>query len=225
MTEPRPQRRAWVARPRIGRRRVADVLVALTLTVVWAALMRSFGDGNVYERMGPYALFVLAVVLGLDAATWKQRLHAKTSGKALAVGLVVGVTTTVLTYPVYDGALALFPSLDVHVQDLYQDAHRAPFLERMAWVVVLIAAEEVLFRDWMLRLFDVPARWIGPAACVVIYAAAQAGAGSWIVVAMALTMGAIWMTLRCMTQSLAAPWLAHMLWTPIVLLIRPVAAG
>ena len=63
----------------------------------------------------------------------------------------------------------------------------------------------------------------GLAVSVLSYAAAQACSGSLIVGLLALCCGTLWTFERERTGSLIAPLLSHMIWTPVVILLRPVA--
>jgi membrane protease YdiL (CAAX protease family) len=59
---------------------------------------------------------------------------------------------------------------------------------------------------------------------VASYAAAQLGSGSWIVMLLAIVCGTIWTLQRHFTRSLLAPLLAHLIWTPVVILLHPVTS-
>jgi membrane protease YdiL (CAAX protease family) len=57
---------------------------------------------------------------------------------------------------------------------------------------------------------------------VGIYVLAQAGTGSVVVALMALVCGTVWTVQRHYTNSLLSPLIAHLIWTPTVILLRPV---
>jgi membrane protease YdiL (CAAX protease family) len=57
---------------------------------------------------------------------------------------------------------------------------------------------------------------------VASYAAAQIGTGSWILVLLALVCGTVWTLQRRWSRSLLSPLLAHLIWTPVVILLHPV---
>jgi membrane protease YdiL (CAAX protease family) len=59
---------------------------------------------------------------------------------------------------------------------------------------------------------------------VATYAAAQFGTGSWIVMLLALVCGTLWTLQRQLTRSLLSPLLAHLIWTPTVILFYPVTS-
>jgi membrane protease YdiL (CAAX protease family) len=57
---------------------------------------------------------------------------------------------------------------------------------------------------------------------LVTYALAQAGTGSWIVVALAFACGTFWTLQRYYTGSLLSPLISHLIWSQTVLLLYPV---
>jgi membrane protease YdiL (CAAX protease family) len=59
---------------------------------------------------------------------------------------------------------------------------------------------------------------------IASYAAAQFGTGSWIVMSFALVCGTLWTLQRHLTGSLLSPLIAHVIWTPIVILLHPVTS-
>ena len=93
----------------------------------------------------------------------------------------------------------------------------------LPWVLAIIVAEELLWRGALLETF---ARRVSPPAAMALsvatYCVAQAGTGSWIVTLLALVCGTLWTLQRRLTRSLLSPLIAHLIWTPTVILLLPV---
>jgi membrane protease YdiL (CAAX protease family) len=202
-----------------GARRISFVLVGLVS--VWFLLMRQFGGSDIYSVLGPYALAVVAVL-------WLLRPHKVAYWltpelKPIVIGVVIGVAMTLATYPVFHLAARWIPGLDSYVGALYRSAATAPLHVELGWVAVIIVAEELLWRGCVLEALErkLPAT---PAllACVAVYTLAQLGSGSWVVGAMAAVCGLIWTLERKWTDSLLAPLISHLIWTPTVILLHPV---
>lgn len=92
----------------------------------------------------------------------------------------------------------------------------------LATVALVVIAEEAIWRGALLGALRADH---GPVAAVVlsaaIYAAAQAGAGSVVLVMAAFGLGIAWGALALATGGLFAPLVAHLVWTPIVLVLVP----
>jgi uncharacterized protein len=202
-------------------RSFGELTLLAAVIVLWFSLMRRFGQGDVYAVMGPYACFVAAVCVALrprQVWAWLQA-HAR----AIAIGLGVGALMTLLTYPIFRGAVSVLPWLDGQVQGLYHGARSTTLSKALAWVAALALAEELLFRGVLpdvLRKFT--SQRAAYAITTVIYALAQLGAGSVIVMLMALVCGTIWSVQRVYTRSLLSPLIAHLIWSPTVILLVPV---
>jgi membrane protease YdiL (CAAX protease family) len=202
-----------------GARRISFVL--FVLISVWGLLMRQFGGADMYSVMGPYALAVVIVLWLLRPRALKRWLVP--TRYAILHGLLGGTIITVGTYFVYDLAAALIPGLDSLVEGLYGAANTQALPVALAWVSLIILAEEVLWRGVLLESLDrrLP-RAVASIVSVSIYTVAQLGSGSWVVAAMALVCGSIWTWQRRASDSLVAPLLSHLIWTPTVILIHPV---
>jgi membrane protease YdiL (CAAX protease family) len=204
------------------RARRPPVLVLLgVLVLAWFLLIQRFGAGNVYAVMGPYACAVSLLLIGLRprlVAGWLAP-HAR----PIAIGLALGVAMTLLTYPAFQLVAAAFPGFDSHVQSLYGGARTTTLPKALAWVVCVVFAEELLFRG---VLPDALSRHVSERAALaislVVYTLAQAGTGSLIVMLIAVVCGGIWSVERKLTNSLLAPLISHLIWTPTVILLYPV---
>lgn len=200
------------------------LLLMLGLIVGWGLLMQRFGNAdNIYAVMGPFALSVLLAVGAL--ASSKLVIWLRASRRALLTGLGVGVAMTLATYPTYALLRSFVPELEGQVAALYTAAHRTTLAEALPWVLAIIVAEEVLWRGALLHVLE---RRVPPALAMAIsvatYAAAQFGTGSWIVMLLALVCGTLWTLQRHFTRSLLSPLLAHLIWTPTVILFYPVTS-
>jgi membrane protease YdiL (CAAX protease family) len=200
------------------------LLLMLGLIVGWGLLMQRFGNaGNIYAVMGPFALSVLLAVVAL--ASSKLVIWLRASRRAALSGLAVGLAMTLATYPTYALLRSFVPELEGQVAALYTAAHRTTLAEALPWVLAIIVAEEVLWRGALLYVLE---RRVPPALAMAIsvatYAAAQFGTGSWIVMLLALVCGTLWTLQRHFTRSLLSPLLAHLIWTPTVILFYPVTS-
>lgn len=212
------QHEAGPTHPR-GARRFSFVLAGFV--IVWFLLMRQFGGADMYSVLGPYAVAVVAVLWLLRPRTLSRWLTP--SFQPVAVGVAVGVLMTVATYPVYRLASHYLPGLDSYVNALYRSAATAPLAVELAWVCVIILAEELLWRGFVLEQLErrLP-HAIAVIACVLVYVLAQLGSSSWVVGAMAAVCGLVWTLERKWTDSLLAPLISHLIWTPTVILLHPV---
>jgi membrane protease YdiL (CAAX protease family) len=203
--------------------RVRWLLVgSLAAIGIWCALMGRFGAG-IYALMGPFAVGVALLVAAALPAQLREWLRPTRRG--VAVGLIVGVGMTLATYPLYALACAVYPGLRVDVAVLYGAAREASLAEALPWVLAIIVAEELLWRGALLELL---AGRVSPvyamALSVLSYCVAQAGTGSLIVTLLALVCGTLWTLQRHLTRSLLSPLIAHLIWTPTVILFVPVNA-
>lgn len=196
-------------------------LMLLGMSVVWATLLGQFGEGDIYWIMGPYAAAMSAVLLSLRSKTLLRRLRP--TARNVGVGLAVGVAMTLATYPAFNLAKSLFPQLAANVAQLYRQSHDEALLTALAWVVVLAAAEELLWRGAWVEALTARFGALGAGTLsVLVYAGAQLGSRSFIVCLLALCCGAIWTVERYYTRSLVAPLISHLIWTPTTILLVPV---
>lgn len=199
----------------------ADIAPVLLVSLAWALILRKFQHGNVYELLGPFSLVVLALVFGRRPRAVLTLLRPRWLGAA--VGLTTGVAMSAATYPCYWLARTWFPFLEGEVGALYRGAQLGFSPADVAWLWVVVFTEEVLWRGRCYRAFGkhFSPGWAGTMS-VLVYAAAQLGAGSWIVSLLALTCGAVWMVLRARTGGLLAPLVSHLVFTTTVIIVYPV---
>lgn len=193
-----------------------------SLILGWFWLIQRFGEADVYAIMGPYACVVCAVSWSLYSQAISHWL--KPSWRAVWVGLAIGIGMTALTYGVFQVAVRIAPSLRGDVQALYVGARSTTLAKALAWVVALASAEELLFRGaWPATLRNYMSAPAAFTVSLVTYSLAQLGTGSWIVMSIAIGCGTLWTLQRRYTGSLLSPLIAHLIWTPTVILLYPVA--
>ena len=218
---PPDSKRFAAPRAQAPRSRLA-LVAAVAPLALWFPLMRRFGAG-IYALMGPFALGVILLV----SVVFRERLREwlRPSWLAVGVGLLVGASMTIATYPLYAVACSLYPGLRVDVAVLYGAASATSLSEAVPWVLTIIVAEELLWRGALLDVFDarVSPR-VSFALALATYCLAQAGTGSWIVTLLALVCGTLWTLQRRLTRSVLSPLIAHLIWTPTVILLLPVNA-
>lgn len=201
----------------------ASLAAGAVLLAAWPLVLSQFGHGDVYGVMGPFAITVVAI---LAFATTKLRDEVVDRRRVLrdaAIGLACGVVMTVLTYVLYAGAVLVVPGLASHVAGLYSASQTQAKAPALAWTVVIIVAEELLWRGPLLPVMERRiGRPIALALSLVTYCAAQSGSGSPIVVLAAFLCGAIWLAERELTGSMVTPLVSHLVWTPIVIHLYPV---
>jgi membrane protease YdiL (CAAX protease family) len=201
--------------------RALALTVSACLVAVWVALMSRFGNTDVYTVMGPYACIVSVVCFALYPRELLSALACDVRG--LLLGLGVGAGMTLLTYPVFDAAVKVMPSLHAQVAGLYQFASTTSQSAALVWVGALVIAEELLFRGVLPRVLQPWATQSSAfALAVLIYAAAQLGSGSFIVFLIALVCGTIWTALCRYTGSLTPGLIAHGIWSPTIIVLFPV---
>jgi uncharacterized protein len=202
-------------------RHIGILALLFALIVGWVIVVRRFGEGNVYAAIGPYACAVSLLSLALDWRGIVRSLRPRL--RPISIGIAVGLAMTALTYPVFRLASAIWLDLDASVQGLYHGARSATLPEAFAWTVATIVAEELLFRGvWPHALSQRMSARQAYAVSLATYALAQFGTGSWIVMLMAAVCGTIWTVQRHLTGSLLSPLIAHLIWTPTVILLYPV---
>lgn len=190
------------------------------LAAAWGVLMRQFGGTDVYWLLGPYA----AVVVLVGSLVGRPRPVALLAPSLRAVlwGVGCGALMIAATYPIYAAASAHFPALAPIVRSLYAATETSSLVVAMAWVSVIVLAEELLWRG--VGMFELE-RQLGVYGASVVsvssYALAQLGTGSWVVGLVALVCGALWTLERVCTGSALAALITHWLWTSVVIVLCP----
>lgn len=193
------------------------------LVAGWPLALSTFGKEDVYAFMGPYAVLVIVVTLVLRG---HEPHPARARGARLrdvGIGLALGATMTLGTYGAYAGCERVMPGLSTHVERLYASARTERVGIALAWTLVIVVAEELLWRGALLRTLE---RRFGRVVAVLVslgsYALAQSGSRSGVVVLAAVLCGAIWTATRVVTGSIVAPLVSHAIWTATVIHVLPV---
>jgi len=194
------------------------LLVSLALSGAWFAAQR-LAFGGFYLGLAPVAAVVVAVgALASDRAALRGDL------RPLGLGLGLGALLAGLTQLSFAPMASLLPSLPELVRPLYAASRvHAPGMELPAFAMIVVA-EELLWRG---LLFEALREQLGAAPAValssVVYALAQGGTGSWVVMAVALAFGLLWGAMRAWTGKLLPGLACHAVWTTVVVLAYPLA--
>jgi membrane protease YdiL (CAAX protease family) len=199
----------------------AYVLIVVALSIAWGVLIHQFGSSPIYWIMGSYALAVCTTLLSVRGHALRARLRP--SWRDLALGVGMGVLMTVCTYPAFNLARSWFPRLAHHVADLYRESRDENMAVALAFVLVILSAEELLWRGAWYEAFNLRLGplWAG-VLCVLSYALIQLCSGSFIVGLLAMVCGTVWTLMRYYSNSLLPSLIAHAIWTPTVILLVPV---
>lgn len=194
-----------------------SLALPLLASLAWfAAFAAGRVTGHLYPFLGSTAALCIALFLWRDG-----ELRARCKGGVVDVvaGFVVGAASLAATYGLFPVVSGVVPSLGDEVGGLYRLAAVTP--ATLVAVVAVATAEEVIWRGALLGALK---EKLGAASVVVAalpYALAQLGAGSLWLAAAALGFGVVWGALAWWRNSLVAPWIAHLCWTPVVLGLRP----
>jgi len=192
------------------------------LIMCWFALIGRFGAG-IYALLGPFSVGVTLLV----ATALRARLRdwLRPTRRSVMFGVLFGLGMTLATYPLYALACAIAPRLRVDVAVLYAAARGASLAETLPWLVAIVVAEELLWRGALLELLSPRISPRGAMAIsIATYTFAQAGTGSPIVALLALACGTLWTLQRQLAGSLLSPLIAHLIWTPTLILLAPLDA-
>lgn len=203
-----------------------EAYAAIALVVGWGFVLRTIGSAEVYLVLGPYAFACAVASLALRGRLAHTSQHKREPRwlRNVLLGVALGVVMTVGTYVAYDVTESFIPSLRSHVTELYSAAHVELATVAIAWTVVAIFAEELLFRGLLfegLRSAGL-SRFAAAGLAVVAYFLVQIGSGSVVIALAALVCGVCWTVERIFTRSLTAPIVSHLIWTIVVIHLHPV---
>lgn len=198
---------------------------ALLIVPLWAtcfALGRALGNPTVVLAL----LSGAALVVG--GRYWgppPHRSKVKRLRYDVAVGLVVGAVSVGATHLLWPTLGSLLPVWREEHRALISLVGNTPILVPL--VAFVAAAEELLFRGALLSVLQarVEQRRTAFVLAAMLYAGAQVGSGSSLVVVAALGLGSLWLWLRVVTSSLVPPVVAHLCWTLSTLFFWPVPSG
>lgn len=168
---------------------------------------------------------VAAAALALSAWMLGRRLRALLAFRLPSVFVAAGTGALLVaaTHAGYLAMTALFPALEAVVAELYLDIESRPAGGATALVIALIvAAEEILWRGVAVEVLERYLTRLGTfAAVVVLYAMPQVIGGSWLLVATALALGALFTAQRLHTGRLTEPLITHTVWSVSIFFALP----
>ena len=199
----------------LGARPLALVCVALWLLA--AASTRTFG---IWLAIG-----VAAVTLGVAALVFERPALTSLllpSPRLGLIGISAGSLMSAATYLLYPVLARLVPLVATDTALLYS-AFRAPSpLVAAVALAPVIVGEELVWRGVvqasLVRRFGAA---LGVLLAAMAYALVCAPLRSPVLVAVALSCGLVWGTLRATTASLVPSLLAHLVWDVLLLLWLP----
>lgn len=209
---------------RASRPHFGATTAVLTIVPLWAAgfaLGRALGNPTVV-----LALLSSAALVGCRRlAASPRRTDAMHVRRGVALGLVVGAVSVGATHLLWPTLSSLVPAWRIEHRALFALVGATPSL--LPLVAFVAAAEEWLFRGALLAVLQsrVEPRRAAPVLASVLYAVAQVGSGSSLVVVAALGLGSVWLWLRVATGSLVPSVVAHLCWTLSTLFFWPVPDG
>lgn len=189
----------------------------LALSAAWGAAQRLPVESSLL-RLLPAALLVLAVA-------WRLRPPGALERPALAplaTGLGAGALMVAATYPAFALLASLAPTLSAATAALYASARLAHPVPELAALVLIVAAEEVLWRGLLPHALLPELGAVGAGGLSsAVYALAQYGQGSTLLAGVAFGCGLFWALLRARTGSVWASFACHLVWTLAVVVVRP----
>jgi membrane protease YdiL (CAAX protease family) len=144
---------------------------------------------------------------------------------ALVGSLILGIVLAVASWALGPRAATWIPQLGNEVQALYATLHRAPGPLRAVPILALsVLAEELIWRgaivDWLLskNLSAAHVTLLATAA----YVLPMVCSGSWLLVAVALTLGTVLTIQRLYLRSWLPCFVTHLTWNVLIFVVHPV---
>lgn len=144
--------------------------------------------------------------------------------KAVIIGILEGGLLCASTYLLFPLFIALFDFAQSDIQSLYAQLGQGP----QGWALLLlllyvILIEEVIWREIGLnaKLFGVQNPHFRVGIMVVLYALAQIGGGTRMLVILAVSYGTVWGYQRILHRSLVVPLVSHWVWDYVVMIKWP----
>ena len=206
----------------------------LLLALAVAAWLASF---TLLVRLGTWAGFTLA---GTGLAALSLRFDPglpallRPSLPKVAIGLLVGAATVVLTHAAYAVVTVPLPEIKTATLGLYALLNGSGFtpVAQGGFVVVVATCEEILFRGGLAGsgqgtghgCLQGLLNWRGLRPVLLLaacYAVATLPLGSFLLAVCAFLCGTAWGALRVATRSLVSPIVAHIVWDLAILLAWP----
>lgn len=196
----------------------AYLVTGLLLAAAW----------HVQFHYGLWIVNAIAAVVGIALArsalgpSWSAALGW--SRRNAAIGIALGAVLVVATQVGARLLLPLLPPVLAETQRLYALLQGSLAPAQCAPVIALVAiAEELVFRGVVTTLCE---RRFGPRSTVALatalYVLPLAASGSWLLIAIGITLGAVWTIARLRSQSLLVPLLAHVIWAEATFVVMTV---
>lgn len=208
------------------------VLVALAVSTGWwlvLFLFRTIAKHHVVDSLAVYAIAATIVVAASERDCLRRLCRPNLRSKLF--GFVSGILLTGATYPGYELASWLLPSLKTEAATLYAQLNDTGHPWAGLAIVFVILGEEVIWRGPLLSLavnesagFSLGSfrTFSGIASVTALYAVAQTGLGlPWLGI-LALLCGPFWCWVRLKSGDLVASFISHLVWNFFVLYAFPV---
>jgi membrane protease YdiL (CAAX protease family) len=166
------------------------------------------------------------VAIALSAAVLRAELRSllafRLPDALLAAGL--GVLMVAATHLAFRIAVELAPSWGRTVSTLYQTIGETTPGATIAvpLIALIVTAEELLWRGVAIGLTR--RRWprgTAAGAAVALYAAPQLIGGSWVLIAAAVAVGAVFTCQRLLTGRITDPLITHLVWSASIFSLVP----
>ena len=167
----------------------------------------------------------LALGAGSLALPGVRRLWRPSMGRVL-LGLGIGLVQFGATKALIAGLAAAWPGWESMARALYtwKGAHATSYL--LPTLVLIVAAEELLWRGVVTRFLSERAgRPAGIFGGALFFGAAHLAAGNPLLVVAAVVCGAFWGWLAEAFDDLSVPFAAHLVWDLLLLFAFPVVQG
>ncbi len=183
----------------------------IAASIVWAAgLAIGRTTHLVFVVQGIVAFVVLIGCAALHGRALLDGLRPRLA--PILTGVGGGVACAVPTVLLWPYVAKWMPFLAVEVRAIYGDVPFQPIDAPLVLLVVM--AEEALWRSMLPdALAARRTRTIAYVLSTCAYAAAQAGALTWVTPVLAMAFGLLWSAERVATRSLWAPLITHAIWT------------
>jgi len=194
--------------------------ITLGMFLVWALGAWQSHTFGLWLAIGSTAIFLGVVATYLDGRALVASLRFEP--RPLAIGAAVGLGMIVATKLVFTQLAMMLPELVSGTRELY-----GAFAEIGPWapfvlLPLVIAGEEIVWRGVVYQTLEGRMKWTGVVLVgTLLYGLAHAPVGSPVLVLACLCVGVCWNALRYWTSSLAAVFVAHMLWDLSVLVLYP----
>lgn len=191
------------------------VIGILLLTLAGWLFIFALPRPGIWQRSWMVALVLIAASAAALAGAGELRdAIGTTDSTAIGAGVAAGVVWVVATQVGHQILCRILPAFIEQVRDLYSIAAGDSRREITLALVSLALAEELVFRLVTQREF-------GLVAGVLAYAAVQAVERNWALMIAGAACGLVWGLLYAWQENLAAPLIAHLVWTSTLTFFWP----